>query len=99
MFQNSGNFKQYWHLMNYMNQDKIDLQLTFIKIHQVNTIKIIKKDFNKKACERYQSFSKEEKEKNWQYDCEQYKNLPEDQKQKLIQYRKKDYKMRKNSLL
>ena len=50
--------------MNYMNQDKIDLQLTFIKINQVNTIKIIKKDFNKKACERYQSFSKEEKEKN-----------------------------------
>ena len=33
-------------------------------------MKIIKKDFKKKASERYQSFSKEEKESKWQYDCE-----------------------------
>ena len=61
-------------------------------------IKILKKDF-KKACEKYQSLSKEEKEKKWQYGRERYKNLPEDEKQKLAEYRKKYYKMRKSILL
>ena len=50
----------------------------------LNIIKIIKKDYKKKVCERYQSLSKEEKEKKQQYDCEKYKNLLEDEKQKLI---------------
>ena len=53
----------------------------------------------KKACERYQSLSKEEEEKKQQYACERYKNLPEDKKQKLVEYRKKYYKLRKNTLL
>ena len=34
------------------------------KIHQLNIVKIIKKYYQKKACERYQSLSKEEKEKS-----------------------------------
>ena len=33
-----------------------------LQIHQLNTIKIMKKDWEK-ACERYRSLSKEEKEK------------------------------------
>ena len=52
----------------------------------------------KNACERYQSLSKEEKEKKQQHGHEQYKNLPEDRKQKFVEYRK-IYKMRKNALL
>ena len=43
----------------------------------------------KKAHERYQSLSKEEKENKRQYRCERYKNLPEDEKQMLFEYRKK----------
>ena len=42
----------------------------------------------KKARERYQSFSKEEKEKKQQYGYERYKSLPEDEKQKIVEYRK-----------
>ena len=42
--------------MNFLNHD------FFLKIHQLNIIKIIKKDF-KKPCERYRSLSKEDKEK------------------------------------
>ena len=34
-----------------------------LKIHHLNIIKIRKKDLKKKACERYQSLSEEEKEK------------------------------------
>ena len=37
--------------------------------------KKIKKDYQKKACERYQNLFKEEKEKKQQYGCERYKNL------------------------
>ena len=49
--------------------------------------------------ERYQSLSKEEKEKKkQQYGCVRYKNLPEDEKQKL-EYRKKYYNKRKNAFL
>ena len=54
-----------------------------IKIHQLNIIKIIKKGYKKKSRERYQSLSKEDKEKKQQHCRERYKNLPEDEKQKL----------------
>ena len=30
----------------------------------------------KKAHERYQNLSEEDKNKKWKYNCEQYKNLP-----------------------
>ena len=53
----------------------------------------------KKACHRYQSLSKEEKEKKQQYSCKSYKNLSEDEKQKLVEYRRKYYKMGKNTFL
>ena len=53
----------------------------------------------KKACERNQSLSKEEKEKKQQYGRERYKNLSEHKKQKLVEYRKECYKMKKNVLL
>ena len=42
-----------------------------------------------KACERYQSLSKEEKEKKRQYGPERYEKLSEDEKQKLVAYRKR----------
>ena len=67
--------------MNFLNHD------FFLKIHQLNIIKIIKKDF-KKPCERYRSLSKEDEKKS-------YENLPEDEKQKLVENRKKYCKMRK----
>ena len=38
----------------------------------------------KKAHERYQNLSKEEKQKKQRYDCESYKNLSEDEKQKVV---------------
>ena len=38
----------------------------------------------KKASERYQNLSEEEKEKEWQYDHERYKNLPEEEKIKVV---------------
>ena len=44
---------------------------------------------SEEACERYQDFSKEEKNKKQQYGCERYRNLQEDEKQKLVEYRKK----------
>ena len=50
-------------------------------------MKKIKKDC-KKARERYQNLSKEEKEKKWQYGRKRYKNLSEDEKSKLVGYRK-----------
>ena len=43
------------------------------KNSQLNIIKITKKDYQKKAREKCQSLSKEEKEKKQQYGCEQYK--------------------------
>ena len=54
--------------------------------------------FEKKACERYQILSKEEKEKKRQYGRERYKNLSEVGKQKLCEYRKKYYRMSKHAL-
>ena len=38
----------------------------------------------KKARERYQNLSKEEKKKQQQYGRERHKNLPEDEKQQLV---------------
>ena len=49
----------------------------------------------KKACEKYQNLSKEEKEKKYQHDCERYKNLSEDEKIKLFEYRKKYFNLEK----
>ena len=44
----------------------------------------IKERLQKKARERYRSFSKERKENKQQYGYERYKNLPENEKQKLV---------------
>ena len=41
----------------------------------------------KKARERYQNVSEEEKEKKRQYCCERYKNLLEDKIQRSVQYK------------
>ena len=70
------------------------------KFHQINIIKITKKDC-KKARERYQSLSKEKKKKNkQQYGRKRYRNVSEDKKQNLVEYRKeKNYKMRKKYLI
>ena len=43
---------------------------------------------HKKARDRYQNLSKEEKEKKQQYVCEFHKNLSDDKKQKLAEYGK-----------
>ena len=43
----------------------------------------------KKAHERYQSLSKEEKENKRQYRCERYKNLPEDKSKCCLSIEKK----------
>ena len=64
----------------------------------MNIVKKIKKDY-KKACERYQNLSKEEKEKKQQYGDEPYKNTSEDEKRKLFEYRKKYYRVRRNVFL
>ena len=55
-----------------------------------------KERLQKKALERYQNLSKEEKNKKRQYGRERYKNLSEEEKQKLAEY-KKIYRMRKVS--
>ena len=57
----------------------------------------INKDWKKKACERCQNLSKEEKEKKRQQGRERYNNLPEHEKQKLVEYRKKYHRMRKKA--
>ena len=51
----------------------------------------------KKARERYQNLSKEEKDKKCQYGREWYKNLTEDEKQELVEYRKNIVKWEKTS--
>ena len=66
----------------------------YVKILQLNTIKITRKT-TKMARERYQSLSEEEKENKQHYGSERYKNLPEDEKQNLVEYRKKYYRMKK----
>ena len=52
----------------------------------------------KKAREKYQSLSKEEKEKKQQYERERYTILPEIKKQRLVEYRKIYYKTKNASL-
>ena len=49
----------------------------------------------KKARERYQNLSKEEKEKKPQYGHKRYKNLSEDEKNRLVEYRKNIIKWEK----
>ena len=51
----------------------------------------------KKARERYQDLSEEEKNKTQQYVHERYKNLSENKKQRLVEYRKKHYEKWKNN--
>ena len=50
--------------------------------HQLNIMKIIKKDFQRSLINYLinKSLSKEEKEKKRQCGCNQYKNLPENEK-------------------
>ena len=67
--------------MNFLNHD------FFLKIHQLNIIKIIKKDF-KNLVKDIEVFLRKTKKKS-------YENLPEDEKQKLVENRKKYCKMRK----
>ena len=56
----------------------------------------IKERLQTKARERYQSYSKEKKnKKKAEYGHERYKNLSEHEKQKLVEYRKKCYEMKK----
>ena len=50
------------------------------------------KGYRKKARERYQDLSEEEKNKTQQYVHERYKNLSENKKQRLVEYRKKHCK-------
>ena len=59
-----------------------------VKLYQLNIIKKIKKDYKRKACERYQNLSKEEKEKKQQYGLELYKNLPVYETQDLLSIEK-----------
>ena len=68
------------------------------KTYQLNILRKQRRT-TKKAFERYQNLSKEEKEKKRQHVCECYKNLSENEKQKFVEYRKKFYRMRKNTLL
>ena len=51
-----------------------------LNIYKLNLIKKIKKNYEKKASEIYQSLSKKEKEKKQQYGCEE---------KILVEYRKK----------
>ena len=69
------------------------------KIYQLNIIKNIKKYYKKKACERYQNLSNEEKGKKQQYGYKLYKNLSDDEKQKLAEYRKNIIAKKKNAWL
>ena len=64
-----------------------------VKCYQSN-----KEKLQKKEKERYQEFSKEEKEKR-QYGREKYKNLSEMKNKSSLSIDKKIYKMRKNPLL
>ena len=57
-------------------------QLKCLKIHQLNYIKIIKKDCKKKLVKGIKVFLKKKKV------TKIYKNLPKDEKQKLVEYRK-----------
>ena len=58
-----------------------------------------KERLRKKACERYQNLSKEEKQKKQLCGHECYKSLSEDEKNKLFEYRKNIIEWEKNALL
>ena len=47
-----------------------------------------KERLQRKACERYQNLSEEEKVKKCQHGFEHYKNLSGEEEQKLVEYRK-----------
>ena len=64
------------------------------KFYQIN-----KERLKKKACQKYRSLSKEEKEKSDNMVVNDRNVLSEGEKQKLFEYRKTYYKMRKNALL
>ena len=49
-----------------------------LKIHQINVIKIIKKDYKKKLVKVIKVFLKNKKKKKQQDSCEKYKNLLKD---------------------
>ena len=56
---------------------------TYIKVSKNLSAKYYQNNeerLQKLAGERYQSLSKEEKEKNWQYGCGRYENLLDDGK-------------------
>ena len=55
-------------------------------------IKKTKERLSKKARERYQNISEEEKSKKHQYARERYRNLSEEEKEKKRQYGRKRYK-------
>ena len=62
-----------------------------LKILQLNITKTKKRKLQKRARERYQGLSKEEKKKR-HYGHEQCKTFPEDKKQRLMEYRKNEKK-------
>ena len=66
------------------------------KNNQLNTIKIIKKGYQKQLMKDIKVFLKKEEKRKQQYGQEQCKSLPGDEKQKLVEYIKQYYKMRKN---
>ena len=73
---------------------------TYLKMSKESSAKYYqsnKERLRKKTHERYQSLSKGEKEKQWQYGREPYQSLQEDEKQKLAEYRKRYYRMRKKA--
>ena len=61
--------------------------MEIIITHQLNIARITIKVYKKKTRERYQSLSKEEKEKKRQDGRERHKNLSD--YEKLVEYRKK----------
>ena len=58
-----------------------------------------KERLQKKACERCQNLSTEQKEKKQQDGHECHKSLSENEKNKQVEYRKNYYRMRKSALL
>ena len=69
------------------------------KNNQLNTIKIIKKGYQKQLMKDIKVFLKKEEKRKQQYGQEQCKSLPGDEKQKLVEYIKQYYKMRKKYLI
>ena len=70
-----------------------------LKIHQLNIIKITKKDYKKRFVKDTKVLQKRKKEKKRWHGQQRNKNHPEDDRQRLLKYRKKYYKMRENASL